>query len=91
MTAASQFIRPMGISGGSLALPGATTPFFAAGSGSQAIYVAHKLDLVVAIAAAKLPEGSRGLIDDWIIPAFTRLALAPATPCLTHLESGSSR
>jgi CubicO group peptidase (beta-lactamase class C family) len=56
--------------------------FFAAGSGSQAIYVVPKLNVVVAVQADKIHGGSQNFINDVILPAETLLA---PTPCITRL------
>jgi CubicO group peptidase (beta-lactamase class C family) len=60
--------------------------FFAAGSGSQLIYVVPKLDLVVALAAESIPGGSVGFVNDIVLPAETNL---PASaPCIVRFAQG---
>jgi CubicO group peptidase (beta-lactamase class C family) len=57
--------------------------FFAAGGGSQAIYVVPKLNVVVAIKADKIRGGSRNFINDFILPAEARLP--QSAPCIARL------
>jgi CubicO group peptidase (beta-lactamase class C family) len=57
--------------------------FFAAGSGSQAIYVVPKLNIVVAVSADKIPGGSQNFINDVILPA--EASLPPSAPCVARL------
>jgi CubicO group peptidase (beta-lactamase class C family) len=57
--------------------------FFAAGSGSQAIYVVPKLNIVATVSADKIPAGSQHFINDVILPA--EALLSPSTPCVARL------
>lgn len=57
--------------------------FFAAGTGSQAIYVVPKLNVVVAVQADKIRGGSQNFINDVILPA--EALLSPSTPCVARL------
>jgi CubicO group peptidase (beta-lactamase class C family) len=57
--------------------------FFAAGTGSQAIYVVPKLNVVVAVQADKIRGGSQNFINDVILPA--EALLSPSTPCAARL------
>jgi CubicO group peptidase (beta-lactamase class C family) len=58
--------------------------FFAAGSGSQLIYVVPKLDLVAALAAGpSLPGGSVEFVNDIVLPAATTMPSAPM--CIARL------
>jgi CubicO group peptidase (beta-lactamase class C family) len=59
--------------------------FFAAGSGSQAIYVVPSLNLVVAVTANKIPGGSQSFINDVILPAEARLP--PSASCVARLTA----
>jgi len=60
--------------------------FFAAGHNSQLIYVIPKLDLVVAVAAEKIPGGSVDFVNNLVLPAAAEL---PASaPCVARLEQG---
>jgi CubicO group peptidase (beta-lactamase class C family) len=64
--------------------------FFAAGSGSQLIYVVPKLELVAALAAeSSVPEGSVEFVNDVVLPAATTLPSAPA--CIAQLGPGQPR
>jgi CubicO group peptidase (beta-lactamase class C family) len=56
--------------------------FFAAGSGSQLIYVVPKLDLVVALAAESIPGGSVSFVNDIILPAAA--ASSGSSPCVAR-------
>ena len=57
--------------------------FFAAGRGSQLVYVVPQLDLVVAMAADGIPRGSQTFVNGVVIPA---LAGFPAsTSCIAEL------
>jgi CubicO group peptidase (beta-lactamase class C family) len=57
--------------------------FFAAGTGSQAIYVVPKLNIVVALQADKIRGGSQSFINDVIVPA--EALLSPSAPCVARL------
>jgi CubicO group peptidase (beta-lactamase class C family) len=57
--------------------------FFAAGAGSQAIYVVPKLNVVVALQADKIRGGSQQFINDVILPA--EALLSPSAPCVARL------
>jgi CubicO group peptidase (beta-lactamase class C family) len=57
--------------------------FFAAGSGSKAIYLVPKLNIVVAVSANGIAGGSQNFINDVILPAEARLS--PSTPCVARL------
>ena len=58
--------------------------FFAAGSGSQLIYIVPKLELVVALAAGpSVPEGSVEFVNEVVLPAATTLPGAPE--CIARL------
>ncbi len=60
--------------------------FFAAGSGSQLIYVVPALDLVVAVAAESIPGGSVGFVNDVVLPAE---ANSPrSAPCVARFGQG---
>jgi CubicO group peptidase (beta-lactamase class C family) len=59
--------------------------FFAAGLGSQAIYVVPKLDIVVAVSADGIPGGSQNFINDVILPA--EASLPPLAPCVARLAA----
>jgi CubicO group peptidase (beta-lactamase class C family) len=63
--------------------------FFAAGSGSQLIYVVPKLELVVALAAGpSVPGGSGDFVNDVVLPVATTLPGAPT--CIVRLGQGQS-
>jgi CubicO group peptidase (beta-lactamase class C family) len=57
---------------------------FAAGTGSQLIYVVPQLDLVIAMASSSdIPGGSFRFVNDVILPALSN---APASPtCVVQL------
>jgi CubicO group peptidase (beta-lactamase class C family) len=57
--------------------------FFAAGTGSQAIYVVPKLNVVIAVQADKIRGGSQNFINDVILPA--EALLPSSTPCVARL------
>lgn len=57
--------------------------FFAAGTGSQAIYVVPKLNVVIAVQADKICGGSQNFINDVILPA--EALLLSSTPCVARL------
>jgi CubicO group peptidase (beta-lactamase class C family) len=58
--------------------------FFAAGSGSQLIYIVPKLELVVALASGpSVPEGIVEFVNDIVLPAATSLPSAPR--CIAQL------
>jgi len=58
--------------------------FFAYGQNDQLIYVAPKLDLVVALTADSVPGGGVSMVNDLVLPAAADL---PASaPCLAQLE-----
>jgi len=59
--------------------------FFAAGHGSQLIYVVPELDLVAAVAANFIPGGSQTFINETVMPVLADLSSAP---CITELEQG---
>jgi CubicO group peptidase (beta-lactamase class C family) len=60
--------------------------FFAAGSGSQLIYVVPKLDLVVALAAESIPGGSVSFVNDIVLPAAG--ASSGSSPCVARFAQG---
>ena len=60
--------------------------FFAAGSGSQLIYVVPKLDLVVALAAESIPGGSVSFVNDIVLPAAG--AFATSSTCVARFAQG---
>jgi CubicO group peptidase (beta-lactamase class C family) len=60
--------------------------FFAAGSGSQLIYVVPKLDLVAAVSAESIPGGSVSFVNDVVLPAAA--ASLDSSPCLAGLAPG---
>jgi CubicO group peptidase (beta-lactamase class C family) len=58
--------------------------FFAAGTGSQLIYVVPKLDLIVALASGpSVPEGSVEFVNNIVLPAAITLSSAPR--CIARL------
>jgi CubicO group peptidase (beta-lactamase class C family) len=57
--------------------------FFAAGTGSQAIYVVPKLNVVITVQADKIRGGSQNFINDVILPA--EALLPSSTPCVARL------
>ena len=63
-------------------------PGVAAGTGSQAIYVVPKLNVVVAVQADKIRGGSQNFINDVILPAEARQPV-PA-PCVARLAATES-
>ena len=60
--------------------------FFAAGQNDQLVYVAPKLDLVVALAAESIPGGSVSLANDLVLPAAAQLP--KSAPCLARFAQG---
>jgi CubicO group peptidase (beta-lactamase class C family) len=58
--------------------------FFAAGIGSQLIYVVPGLDLIVAVASSRIAGGSVRFVNDVVLPTASN-AFAPST-CIAHLE-----
>jgi CubicO group peptidase (beta-lactamase class C family) len=61
--------------------------FFAAGIKSQLIYVAPKLDLVVAVSAdSSVRGGSQRFVDDVVMPAAA--SLSGTAPCIADLRQG---
>jgi CubicO group peptidase (beta-lactamase class C family) len=60
--------------------------FFAAGSGSQLIYVVPKRDLVIALAAESVPGGSVNFVNDVVLPA--EAATPGSAPCIARLTQG---
>jgi CubicO group peptidase (beta-lactamase class C family) len=59
--------------------------FFAAGAGSNAIYVVPKLNIVVALAAEGIPGGSQNFVNDVILPVEANLSRS--APCVARLET----
>jgi CubicO group peptidase (beta-lactamase class C family) len=58
--------------------------FFAAGKGSQIIYVVPKLDLVVAVASlSSVPGGSVRFVNDVLLPAASEASASPS--CIARL------
>lgn len=63
--------------------------FFAAGTGSQIIYVVPELDLVLAVASlASIPGGSMRFVNDLLLPAIAREPVSPT--CVGHLKLDKS-
>jgi CubicO group peptidase (beta-lactamase class C family) len=58
--------------------------FFAAGHDSQLILVIPERDLVVAVAAEGLPEGSRRFVDEAVLPVSA--SLSSSAPCAGRLQ-----
>jgi CubicO group peptidase (beta-lactamase class C family) len=58
--------------------------FFAAGHDSQLILVVPERDLVVAVAAEGLPEGSRRFVDEAVLPVSA--SLSSSAPCAGRLQ-----
>ena len=57
--------------------------FFAAGTGSQLLYVVPTLGVVVAVSAEKIPGGSQKFVNDLVLPAA--LATPASAPCVARL------
>jgi CubicO group peptidase (beta-lactamase class C family) len=58
--------------------------FFAAGTGSQLILVAPDRDLVVAVAAEGLPRGSRGFVNETVLPI--EAAIPASASCIGRIQ-----
>jgi len=64
--------------------------FFAAGTGSQLIYVVPKLDLIVAITSSpRITGGSVRFVNDVALPAASDTSVPPT--CIAHLAREESR
>jgi CubicO group peptidase (beta-lactamase class C family) len=58
--------------------------FFAAGFKSQVIYVVPERELVAAISAESIPGGSRGFVNDIVLPA--EAGLTDSAQCIARLR-----
>jgi CubicO group peptidase (beta-lactamase class C family) len=57
--------------------------FFAAGAGSQLVYVVPRLGLIVAVASSKIPGGSVRFVNDVVLPAASDASTPPT--CVAQL------